>query len=180
MMADNTPETENPAMTMRGFAPVTKTPGVLVLGLGNILLTDEGAGVHVIRHLEQTHPDRPDLTFMDGGTLSFSLAEAIAETDALIVVDTAALNAAPGTVKTFEGADMDHFIATGGRTSVHEVSLSDLMTISALEGLLPKRRALVGIQPQEFDWGDFPSPPIAAALPTAADAVMAIVARWSA
>lgn len=173
-MITSTYETESasPSPAVR-----TTTP-VLVLGLGNILLTDEGAGVHIVKQLADAHAGIPDVEFMDGGTLSFTLANAIVATDALIVVDTAALGAPPGTVRVFEGDAMDHFVSTGPKSSVHEVSLSDLLAIAALEGLLPKRRALVGIQPQDFDWGDWPTEAVAKALPLACDTVMEIVRRW--
>jgi hydrogenase maturation protease len=161
-------------------APAVRTSPVLVLGLGNILLTDEGAGVHVVKQLAEAHAGMPDVEFMDGGTLSFTLANAIVATDSLIVVDTAALGAEAGAVRVFEGDAMDHFVTTGAKSSVHEVSLSDLLAIAALEGLLPRRRALVGIQPQDFDWGDWPTEAVAKALPTACDRVMEIVRRWQA
>ena len=151
---------------------------VLVLGLGNILLTDEGAGVHVVNRLAREQAHRDDIEFIDGGTLSFTLAGAIGDHEALIVVDTAALGGVPGTIRVFEGDAMDHFVSTGGKTSVHEVSLSDLLAVTLLEGRLPKRRALVGIQPQNFDWGDFPDAAVAAAIPAACAAVMEIVDRW--
>ncbi len=159
---------------------VARTREVLVLGLGNILLTDEGAGVHVVKQLADAHAGMADVEFMDGGTLIFTLADAIVTTDSLIVVDTAALGAEPGTVQVFEGDAMDHFVSTGAKSSVHEVSLSDLLAIAALEGLLPRRRALVGIQPQDFDWGDWPTGAVARALPTAGERVMELVRRWQA
>ena len=161
-------------------SPVARTSPVLVLGLGNVLLTDEGAGVHVVKQLAEAHPGMPEVEFMDGGTLSFTLANAIVATDSLIVIDTAALGAEPGTVQVFEGDAMDHFVSTGPKSSVHEVSLADLLAIAALEGLLPRRRALVGIQPQDFDWGDWPTEAVANALPNACDTVMEIVRRWQA
>lgn len=155
-----------------------KSDSVLVLGLGNILLTDEGVGVHIVNRLAREQRGHPDIEFMDGGTLSFMLANAIVSTDALIVVDTAALNAPPGTIQVFEDDAMDHFISTGGKSSVHEVSLSDLLAVAALEGLLPVRRALVGIQPQDFDWGEQPTEAIANAIPQACETVMEIARRW--
>lgn len=153
---------------------------ILVLGLGNILLTDEGAGIHVVRHLEETARGLSMVEFMDGGTLSFTLAGPIAEADALIVVDTAALGSAPGSIAVFEGDAMDTFVSSGGKTSVHEVSLSDLLAISVLEGMLPERRALIGIQPQNFDWGDWPTEAVAAAIPRAAEMVLDVIRSWRA
>lgn len=153
---------------------------ILVLGLGNILLTDEGTGIHVIQYLEQKFSPLSGVEFMDGGTLSFTLAGPIAEADALIVVDTAALQAAPGTVRVFEGDAMDRFVGAGGKTSVHEVSLSDLLAITAIEGLLPQRRALVGIQPQNFDWGEWPTEAVAEAIPQAGNLILDLIRRWQA
>ncbi len=152
----------------------------LVLGLGNTLLTDEGAGVYVIRELARTQAPRDDLEFMDGGTLSFTLAGAIEDSDALIVVDTAQLDAEVGSVNVFAGDAMDHFVLTGKKSSVHEVSLVDLLAIARLEGHLPERRALVGIQPKELDWGDGPTPEVAEAIPVACNEVMRILDEWAA
>jgi hydrogenase maturation protease len=78
----------------------------------------------------------------------------------------------------FEGDAMDQFVSTGAKSSVHEVSLSDLLAIAALEGLLPERRALVGIQPRDFDWGDQPTEEVARAIPVACEAVLEITRRW--
>ena len=85
-------------------ARVADTRGLLILGVGNTLLADEGIGVHVVSDLAGELADRDDLTFLDGGTLSFTLAAPIADSAGLIVVDTAQLHAAPGTVRLFEGA----------------------------------------------------------------------------
>jgi hydrogenase maturation protease len=167
-----------PAEATAASPKVTKSDSVLVLGLGNILLTDEGVGVHIVNRLAEELSSAPGVEFMDGGTLSFMLANAIVSTDALIVVDTAALNAAPGTIQVFEGDAMDQFISTGEKSSVHEVSLSDLLAVAALEGLLPARRALVGIQPQNFDWGERPTEAVENAIPRACETVMEITRRW--
>lgn len=167
-----------PAEARPPSSAVVKTGSILVLGLGNILLTDEGVGVYIVNRLAEEQAGTPGIEFMDGGTLSFMLANAIVTTDALIVVDTAALDAAPGTVQVFEGDAMDHFVSTGGKSSVHEVSLSDLLAVAALEGLLPVRRALVGIQPQDFDWGERPTEAVENAIPRACERVMEIAHRW--
>jgi len=102
----------------------------LVLGLGNTLLGDDGAGIYAIRQLEQAWPDNDEnIDFVDGGTLSFTLTELIQDADQLIVIDAAQLGDKPGTVRVFEDAEMDHFVSTGKFASVHEVSLAELMDI---------------------------------------------------
>lgn len=150
----------------------------LVLGLGNTLLSDEGIGVHVIRHLQEAAGFDADVTCMDGGTLSFTLAEAIESTDRLIVVDAAELKAEPGTVRLFENDAMDEFIGGNRKRSVHEVSLLDLLAIARLTDSLPQRRALVAIQPDCVDWGDAPTAAVQAAIAPACEAIHTLVERW--
>ena len=73
---------------------------------------------------------------------------------------------------------MDSFLGTGKRNSVHEVSLLDLMAVAALSGHLPEQRALIGIQPENIDWSDVPTPAVRDAIPVACDHVIKLVRRW--
>lgn len=150
----------------------------LVLGLGNTLLGDEGVGVRVVERLSST-PSPPGVEWMDGGTLSFTLAGPIAEADRLIVVDAANLQREPGAMQVFVGEEMDAFLGTGNVSSVHEVSLLDLLSVSALSDDLPKHRALIGIQPEFVDWSDQLTPAIDAAVERAVDAVGALLEVWA-
>lgn len=149
----------------------------LILGVGNTLLSDEGAGVHVISYLAQHYPAPSDATYLDGGTLSFTLAGEIAAHARLIVVDAARFGADPGTVRTLQGEDMDQYF-TGDRESVHEVSILDLLDIARLSDTFPQRRALIGIQPAAIDWGEAPTPKVAEAIPKAAQAVIQLLQDW--
>lgn len=151
---------------------------ILILGIGNSLLSDEGVGIHVIQALQTVLADDPDVILLDGGTLSFTLAVPVSDADALIVVDAAQLRASPGALQTFEGEAMDSFLAGNGKSSVHEIGLSDLMTIAKLSGQWPVRRALVGIQPQSTDWGEAPTELVAAAIPEACRRIQDIIAAW--
>lgn len=150
----------------------------LVLGIGNTLLSDEGVGVHVLHELQQNHHIEGDIEYLDGGTLSFTLAGPIESCDQFIVVDAAELKSAPGTVQVFEAEAMDNYITNGNKRSVHEVGLADLLSIALLSGHLPEKRALVGIQPQKLDWGEQPTPRVADAIPLAASEVSNLVNRW--
>ncbi len=151
---------------------------VLVLGIGNTLLSDEGIGVHVIQALHGRFTQEEQVELMDGGTLSFTLAEPIAETDALIVVDATLLESIPGTLRVFEGALMDRFLTHNRKSTVHEVGLADLMTIAKLTGCWPTRRALVAIQPKEMTWGEYPTREVALAIPKACQCVHTIIEGW--
>ena len=73
----------------------------LVLGIGNTLLSDEGVGVRMLAYLQDACPDLPHVDFLDGGTLSFTLAAWIEEADNLVVIDAAQLDSAPGTAVSY-------------------------------------------------------------------------------
>ncbi len=150
----------------------------LVLGIGNTLLGDEGAGVYAVRHMQREHADCADVEFLDGGTLSFTLAGPIEQADNLIVIDATELCAAPGTLRVFVGDEMDRFLGANRKASVHEVSLLDLMAVALLSGRLPQRRALIGIQPQFLDWADGPTEAVARAIPDACDQAMNLMGAW--
>lgn len=154
------------------------TRRTLVLGIGNTLLGDEGVGVHAVHALEERLDSPPDVQFLDGGTLSFTLAGPIESTDQLIVIDAAQLNAAPGTVQVFEGEQMDRFLGSQRKRSVHEVGLIDLMTIAKLTDALPPRRALIAVQPEYLDWAETLTPAVAAAIPRVCDLGVDLIERW--
>ncbi len=152
----------------------------LILGIGNTLLQDEGAGVHAIRMLSGLAAQRDDVELLDGGTLSFSLAGSIEDAEHLIVIDAAQYDGEPGSTRMFVGEQMDAFIGSNRKCSVHEVSLIDLMAIALLAGRLPQRRALIGIQPQTMAWGDSPSAPVAGAIRQACGQALQLIAEWHA
>ena len=151
----------------------------LILGVGNTLLSDDGAGVHAMCYLRD-HVETPAGTrFVDAGTLSFVLADDIASAENLIIFDAARLDADPGTVRVFEGATFDEFL-TSGKRSVHEVGFADLMDIARLQDCLPARRALIGIQPGTTGWGDEPGDSVRAAIPEAARLARELIEGWHA
>ena len=150
----------------------------LVLGLGNTLLGDEGIGVHVIQKMQQEHPDLDGVTFLDGGTLSFTLAGYIEDADHLIIIDAAQLNSSPGVISVYEGEAMDQFVSSNRNKSVHEVNITDILALAYLTGHLPERRALIGIQPRFIDWSDALSEPVAQALPDVCQMTLELIRRW--
>ncbi len=154
------------------------TKKTLILGLGNTLLADEGIGIHALNALQLLHGDFADIEYLDGGTLSFTLAGPIEDADQLIVIDAAQLHAAPGTVQVFVDDEMDRYLGSNNKRSVHEVGLIDLMIIARLTDRFPKRRALIGIQPEFVDWGDSPSAPVAAAIPEVCDRARDLLRSW--
>ncbi len=151
----------------------------LVLGIGNTLLSDEGVGIHVLKALAAEPPLPGDVTLLDGGTLSFTLAGPIEEAEALIVVDAANLQARAGVWELFEGESMDAFLIGNRKSSVHEVGLTDLRAIALLAGHWPEKRAMLAIQPQVVDWGEHPTPAVAAAIPPVCAAIRNLIREWN-
>jgi len=172
-----TPHEHNLALAARPLARVVP-PAPLVLGFGNTLLGDDGAGVRVVEWLRRRCPIG-DCECIDGGTMSFNLLPYVEAAHAMLVVDAADLRAAPGTVVLFEGADMDAFLQGARRRTVHEIGLMDLLDMARLEACLPRRRALLCIQPGLIGWNDSLSPAVAAALPVAVRLAVSQLKRWS-
>ena len=154
------------------------TPPALVLGFGNVLLSDDGAGVRLVERLRcELGPNAAQ--FVDAGTLSFSLLSYVEATDSMLVIDAADLESAPGAVRLFEGAAMDKFLKSARRRTVHEVGLIDLLDMARLQDCLPGRRALLCIQPGLIDWRETLSAPVALALPEATRQARALLHRWT-
>ncbi len=153
----------------------------LILGVGNTLLTDEGAGIHALNQLQSAIPNiQPEITnlnFIDGGTLSFTLAVWIEDCSNLIVFDATELQQPAGTVQTFVGSEMDRFLGTTKR-SAHEVGLIDLMDIARLTENLPENRALIGIQPDKMGWGMKPTTAVQNALDEAVNEAVKLIQQW--
>jgi len=155
-------------------SPVSTT---LVLGVGNTLLRDDGAGVHVATQLKTAGVESGEVRILDAGTLGFALLPEVQDCAALIIVDAAREGLAPGTVTVREGTVMDAFVCRR-RRSVHDVGVADLLAMARLSGRLPPRRALVGIEPAAIEWGVECSPAVVDALPIAVRRVRELLARW--
>ncbi|MBF0620706.1 MAG: HyaD/HybD family hydrogenase maturation endopeptidase [Magnetococcales bacterium] len=153
---------------------------IMVLGIGNTLMKDDGAGVAVVTCLSaQVYSDAYSsiVTFLDGGTLSFPLIPDLTTHDGLILVDAINLAKPPGTVQIFFGDQMDQFLTTH-RASAHDISLMDLFNMMAMLGHKPKNRALIGIQVEEIGWGDQLTAVVERAIPTAVHSVLSTIRQW--
>jgi hydrogenase maturation protease len=155
----------------------TDPPLGLVLGFGNILLGDDGAGVQLVARLSAVLPDSR-CEFVDGGTMSFSLLSHVENANALLVIDAAELGHPPGFTALFENGAMDDFLRTSRRRTVHEVGLVDLLDMARLRDCLPHRRALLCIQPGLIDWSETLSPAVEAALAQASNQARKLLSRW--
>ena len=150
--------------------------GIAVVGIGNSLLTDDGAGIHTLERFANGNTDE-DVQCLDGGTVGLALLDRLSDLHGLVALDAMILGKAPGSVTVLEGEDMDSHLRNQ-RGSVHEVGLSDLMDALRLRGELPENRALIGLEPADMDWGMEPTAPVAAAVPEAAAQARRLVSEW--
>jgi hydrogenase maturation protease len=118
---------------------------VLVLGLGNVLLGDDGIGAAAVDRLERDYLIPPEVRLVEGGTLGLSLLGEIAEARHLILVDAVATGAPPGTLVRLDGAEVVH--AVRERLSVHQVGVADLLNAAHLIGRYPHSVVLLGLVP---------------------------------
>ena len=124
---------------------------ILVLGIGNVLLTDEGIGVRALNELERRYTFPENVELLDGGTAGIELLRHIRNRDYLIIIDAMKFNQEPGTVSRVEGNDVPAAFRT--RISPHQLGLSDLLAAAMLTDELPKNLVLFGVEPESLDIG---------------------------
>jgi len=151
----------------------------LILGIGNVLLSDDGAGVHAARSLATRLVRRDAVQVLDGGTLSFTLAPMIAGAQRLIILDATQLDGPPGEIRTFIGEEVDRLLGRP-RLTVHEIGLRDVLDVVRLSGDLPSERALIGIQPGSLAWGTELTPAVAGVLESVVARAADLLDRWPA
>jgi hydrogenase maturation protease len=151
-------------------------PQTLVLGLGNILLGDEGVGIRVVERLQQLYNLPDEVQVLDGGTLGLELLPFVEDADRLLVVDALELGAEPGTVARLEGHEVPAFL--GVKVSPHQVGLADLMAVTRLRGHFPERLVLWGVQPEVIAVGVELSPVVAAQVDLLVEKTVAELTEW--
>jgi len=124
---------------------------VLVLGIGNVLLTDEGIGVRALNELQRRYSFSDNVELMDGGTAGIELLRHIRKRKHLIIIDAMTFDQEPGTVMRVEGEDVPAAFRT--RISPHQLGLSDLLAAAMLTNELPKNLVLFGVEPASIDIG---------------------------
>jgi hydrogenase maturation protease len=155
------------------------TTGIVVLGLGNILQGDDGAGVYAIERLKSRQNTPANVDLVDGGTLSFTLLDIVEGRDVLIVIDAMQMNADPGTTEVYIDDELDEFLAAPMQRNVHDLNLGDLLRMCALRGTLPRHRALIGIQPEVITWQEEPTRDVSNGIDHACDIIDELIRSWS-
>ena len=135
---------------------------ILVLGVGNLLLSDEGVGVHVAQRMMTMHMP-PEVQVVEGGTDGFGLVNVITEADRMILIDAVKGGGQPGSIYRFEIEDCPPFPDIF-KTSVHQISILEVINLSSLIGTTP-RTTIIGVEPASIEMGMNLSPAVAAKVP---------------
>ncbi|HXE97148.1 MAG TPA: HyaD/HybD family hydrogenase maturation endopeptidase [Dongiaceae bacterium] len=122
---------------------------VLVLGIGNLVMSDDGAGVRVVQKLQHEYRFPDTVEIMDGGTLGLDLLPKLEGIDRLIVVDAVETGGEPGTCVRLAGEELPIALAT--KVSPHQMGLKDLLAVAELMGHKPREMVLIGVQPGSID-----------------------------
>lgn len=148
---------------------------LIVLGVGNLLLCDEGLGIHAIRELQKLNFP-PQVVFIDGGTTGFELIQLFHEGGAAIIIDCIDAGAEPGTILRLKAEEIE-LEPDRHHLSVHEFDLKHAMYIAKMKGMLPPT-VIYGIQPGEITWGLELSPPVRRQLPSLVSLVIQEINHW--
>lgn len=151
---------------------------VVVLGVGNVLMADEGAGVRCIERLEAAGALPAGVVAIDGGTSSHELLGDLEDLDLLVIVDAVASGGAPGSLIRLEGNRIPS--AFSNKLSPHQHGINDLLATLTLLGRAPGRVVVHGVTPARIALGLELSPEVEAALPELAARVAAEVAAATA
>jgi hydrogenase maturation protease len=149
----------------------------LVLGLGNILLSDEGVGVRVIERLLEQYELPRGIRVMDGGTLGLDLLPYLEETSRLVVVDAVQSREPPGTLIRLTGDEIPIFL-DAAKVSPHQEGLQDLLAAALLKGYLPDEVVFLGVQIESMGVGLELSPAVAAQVDALVDRVVEELGCW--
>lgn len=149
---------------------------ILVLGLGNVLLQDEGAGVRVIERLQAGFTFPEDVTVLDGGTLGLDLLHLLEGSRRAVIVDAVKAGKPAGTLVRLRNDEIPAFL--GLKLSPHQVGLADILGLARLRGRLPDEVILWGVQAKDLTPGLALSPVVSAQVDTLAGHVLAELAAW--
>jgi hydrogenase maturation protease len=143
--------------------PAGTHPRILVLGIGNLVMSDDGVGVKVVQQLQREYCFPGNVEIMDGGTLGLDLLPKLEGIDHLIVVDAVETGEKPGTCVRLAGEELP--IALETKVSPHQMGLKDLLSVAELLGHAPREMVLIGVQPGSIDMDTELTPEVEVMIP---------------
>lgn len=150
-------------------------PRIVVLGLGNLMRTDDAVGMLALQHMRADLRLPADVVLIEGGTLGLDLLHPLQGATHLLALDAIDGGAAPGTLLRFAG---DAVADLPVSKSVHLLGFSDLIGALRLTGEAPAEIVVLGVQPETIGWGTELTATLREALPRLVEAAISQVSRW--
>jgi hydrogenase maturation protease len=151
-------------------------PRILIAGVGNVLLQDDGFGPHAIAHLQSQYEIGNQVELLDLGTPGLDFVDYLVGRDLLIIIDALAFGGEPGEVLTFDHQQLRERLPNI-RLSAHQPCLQETLFTAETGGVCPKEVVLVGVVGASFDVSTELSPAVAGAMPKALAEIVDIVKR---
>jgi len=149
---------------------------ILVLGLGNSLMTDDAVGVRVVEQLQQRYTFSEEVCVLDGGTLGLDLLPRLEGIDRLLIIDALEMDGEPGETYRLEGEEVPRAFAN--KLSVHQMGVQDLLAVAELQGHCPTELLVWGVQPGSVEMCLEMTPPVAAAVDGVVKKVVEELTAW--
>jgi hydrogenase maturation protease len=146
------------------------------MGLGNIILRDEGLGVRAYERLIERYTLPAEVEAIDGGTLGMNLLAYLEDAERVLLIDAVRSGHAPGSIIRLEGDAIP--IALALKMSMHQAGLHDLLAICAIRDTTPATIVLWGMEPLVMEPGLDLTPPCAAALDSLVDNIVGELRGW--
>lgn len=122
-------------------------PNIMILGVGNVLLTDEGFGIHLIKKLEEEYNFGENVSVVDGGVLGIHLLGTIVEADQLLVIDVIKNNGEPGTMYRIDHEEIPERVRA--KNSLHQIDFLETLTLCQALDKVP-RTTIFGVEPKDI------------------------------
>ena len=155
-------------------------PPIAVIGMGNVLLGDDGFGPCVVGALEAQWTFPPQVELVDAGTPGLDLAALLCGRDAVIFIDAVAARAEPGELRIYREGELERALELRPRVSPHDPALAEALAIARLSGSGPQTVLLVGVVPECTDVGVGLSERVSGMVGGAAQAIVDVLAGWGA
>jgi hydrogenase maturation protease len=158
--------------------PVMKNENAdtLVLGVGNLLMADEGVGIQVIERLQKSVKLPETVQALDGGTLGMDLLYYLEGTRHLLIVDAVETGCEPGTVIRLENDEVPAHLSA--KMSPHQMGIPDMLFAAKLRDLYPEKIVLLGVQPDSLEPSLELSPTVAALVEPLVEQIITELVRW--
>lgn len=151
-------------------------PNILILGLGNLLLRDEGLGIRALELLQEQYDLPPDIPCVDGGVLGLELLAYVEGVTHLLVLDAVRSGQEPGTLIRLEGKEITQRLSL--KLSMHQVSFHDILALSQLRGTVPPLLVVWGLEPAVLETGVGLSERVETRLDLLVKAVVGELQQW--